>query len=156
MRAVELAPIIEEVVDGLRPVAYSRNIDLQIALEPLNTPVSGDPDRIQQIIWNLLSNAIKFTPKGGRVEVRLQRIHSQIEITISDTGPGIAPELMLHVFERFRQADSSSTRSHGGLGLGLSIARQLAELHGGTITAHSDGKGLGTIFMVILPLPYVE
>src|SRR6185295_18682384 len=101
---------------------------------------------------NLLSNAIKFTPKGGRVEVRLERIHSHLEITISDTGQGIAPEFLLHVFERFRQADSSSTRTHGGLGLGLSIVRQLVELHGGTVAVESPGEAGGTTFKVILPL----
>jgi CheY-like chemotaxis protein len=116
------------------------------------SPVSGDPDRIQQIIWNLVSNAIKFTPKGGRIEVQLERIHSHIEITVSDTGQGIAPEFVVHVFERFRQSDSSSTRTHGGLGLGLSIVRELVEMHGGTVTAHSPGEGMGTIFKVILPL----
>jgi len=114
--------------------------------------VSGDPGRLQQIIWNLLTNAIKFTPKGGRVEVRLDRVDSHTEITISDTGQGIAPEFIRHVFERFRQSDASSTRTHGGLGLGLSIVSQLVELHGGTITASSPGKGLGTSFKVELPL----
>jgi CheY-like chemotaxis protein len=152
VRPVELAPIIEAVVDGVRPAADSRKIHLQITLDPLISPVSGDPDRLQQIIWNLLSNAIKFTPRGGRVEVRLQRIHSHIEITISDTGQGITPEFLLHVFERFRQSDSSSTRRHGGLGLGLSIVSQLVELHGGTVTAQSRGEGEGTIFKVLLPL----
>jgi PAS domain S-box-containing protein len=149
---VELAPIIEAVVDSVRPAADSREIHLQTELETLMSPVSGDPDRIQQIIWNLLTNAIKFTPKGGRINVRLQRLHSHIEITVSDTGQGIAPEFLVHVFERFRQSDSSSTRTHGGLGLGLSIVRQLVELHGGTVTAQSPGEGLGTIFKVVLPL----
>jgi PAS domain S-box-containing protein len=152
VRPVELAPIIEAVVDGMHPAADCRDIHIQTTLEPLMSPVSGDPDRIQQIIWNLVTNAIKFTPKGGRIEVRLERIHSHIEITISDTGQGIAPEFLVHVFERFRQSDSSSTRTHGGLGLGLSIVRELVEMHGGTVTAHSPGEGQGTIFKVILPL----
>jgi PAS domain S-box-containing protein len=152
MRPVELAPIIESVVDGVRPAADARSIHLQTTLDPLTSPISGDPDRLQQIIWNLLTNAIKFTPKGGRVEVRLERIASHMEITISDTGQGIAPEFLLHVFERFRQSDSSSTRSHGGLGLGLSIVRQLVEMHGGMVTAESPGEGAGTTFKVILPL----
>jgi CheY-like chemotaxis protein/anti-sigma regulatory factor (Ser/Thr protein kinase) len=116
------------------------------------SPVSGDPDRIQQIIWNLITNSIKFTPRNGRVEVKLERIHSHIEVTVSDTGQGIAPEFLHHVFERFRQSDSSSTRTHGGLGLGLSIVSQLVELHGGSITAESPGKGMGTVFKIVLPL----
>jgi PAS domain S-box-containing protein len=156
MRPVELAPMIEAVIDGVRPAADARNIDLQTALDPLISPVSGDPDRIQQIIWNLLSNAIKFTPEGGRVAVRLERIHNHIEITISDTGQGIDLELLLHVFDRFRQADSSITRRHGGLGLGLSIVRQLVEMHGGTVTAESSGAGEGTVFKVIFPLISVD
>ena len=152
VRPVELAPIIESVVEGVRPAAEARSIHLQTAIDPLTSPISGDPDRLQQIIWNLLTNAIKFTPKGGRVEVRLERIASHMEIIISDTGQGIAPEFLLHVFERFRQSDSSSTRRHGGLGLGLSIVRQLVEMHGGTVKAESPGEGQGTIFKVILPL----
>src|SRR6185436_6905926 len=102
--------------------------------------------------WNLLSNAIKFTPEGGGVEVRLKRCDSQVEMTISDTGRGIDPELLVHVFDRFRQFDSSSRRRHGGLGLGLSIVRQLVELHGGTVTAESPGAGAGTTFKVLLPV----
>jgi PAS domain S-box-containing protein len=152
VRPVELAPIIEAVVDSVRPAADSREIHIKTALEPLMSPVSGDPDRIQQIIWNLLTNAIKFTPKGGCIDVRLERVNSHIEITVSDTGQGISPDFLVHVFERFRQSDSSSTRTHGGLGLGLSIVRQLVELHGGTVTAQSAGESLGTIFKVILPL----
>lgn len=149
---VKLAPMIEAVIDGVRPAADARNIHLLTALDSLAGPISGDPDRLQQVIWNLLSNAIKFTPKGGSVAVRLERVQSHIEIIISDTGQGITPEFLLHVFERFRQSDSSSTRRHGGLGLGLSIVRQLVELHGGTVMADSPGEGEGTTFKVILPL----
>jgi PAS domain S-box-containing protein len=152
VRPVELAPLIEGVVDGVRPAADARSIYLQTALDPLTSPISGDPDRLQQIIWNLLTNAIKFTPKGGRVEVRLERIESHVEITVSDTGQGIDTELLPHVFDRFRQSDSSSTRRHGGLGLGLAIVRQLVELHGGMVTVMSPGEGAGTTFKVILPL----
>jgi signal transduction histidine kinase len=140
---MEMDRIIEAVVEGVRPAADARNIHLHTAIDPATGPISGDPDRLQQIIWNLLSNAIKFTPEGGRVEVRLGRCDSQVEITISDTGQGIDPELLLHVFDRFRQCDSSSRRRHGGLGLGLSIVRQLVELHGGTVTAESPGAGAG-------------
>jgi PAS domain S-box-containing protein len=152
VRAVELAPLIEAVVEGVRPAANARSIHLRTALDSLTSPIKGDPDRLQQIIWNLLINAIKFTPKGGRVGVRLERIRSHIEINVKDTGQGIAPELLPHVFERFRQSDSSSTRRHGGLGLGLAIVRQLVELHGGTVEAESPGEGEGTTFKVILPL----
>ena len=156
VRPVELAAIIETVVDGVRPAAEARSILLQMALDPQTSPISGDPDRLQQIIWNLLTNAIKFTPKGGRVQVWFERIESHVEINISDTGQGIASELLPHVFDRFRQSDSSSTRRHGGLGLGLSIVRQLVELHGGTVTAESPGAGEGTTFKVILPLMSVH
>jgi PAS domain S-box-containing protein len=156
MRPVELAPMIEAVVDGVRPAADAKNIHLQRALDPLISPVSGDPDRIQQIIWNLLSNAIKFTPEGGLVEVRLECLPSYAEITISDTGQGIDPELLLHVFDRFRQADSSITRKHGGLGLGLAIVRQLVEMHDGTVTAESPGAAEGTVFKVKFPLMSVH
>ncbi|MCM3870473.1 MAG: ATP-binding protein [Pyrinomonadaceae bacterium] len=149
---VKLAPMIEAVVDGVRPAADARNIHLLTALDSLAGPVSGDPERLQQIIWNLLSNAIKFTGKGGSVAIRLERVHSHIEIIISDTGQGISPEFLLHVFDRFRQSDSSSTRRHGGLGLGLSIVRQLVELHGGTVMVDSPGEGEGTTFKVMLPM----
>jgi PAS domain S-box-containing protein len=156
VRPVELAPMIEGVVDGLRAAADARSIHLQTVFESRISATSGDPDRLQQIIWNLLTNAIKFTPKGGHVQVRLERIASHVEITVSDTGQGIDPNLLPHVFERFRQSDSSSTRRHGGLGLGLSIVRQLVELHGGTVTAESPGAGKGTTFKVILPLMSVH
>jgi PAS domain S-box-containing protein len=156
IRSVEINSVIEAGVEGLRPAADARNIHLQTTIDPRIGPISADPDRLQQIIWNLLSNAIKFTPQGGRVEVRLQSVDSHVEIIISDTGQGIEPELLLHVFDRFRQSDSSTTRRHGGLGLGLSIVRQLVELHGGTVTAESPGAGAGTTFKVILPVTSEE
>jgi PAS domain S-box-containing protein len=166
VRPVELAPMIKEVVEGVRPAADARSITLETTLDSLISPILGDFDRLQQIIWNLLTNAIKFTPKGGNVKVRLERTEvaslpsgkptwgagSHVEITISDTGQGIAPQLLPHVFDRFRQSDSSSTRRHGGLGLGLSIVRQLVELHGGMVTAESPGEGEGSTFKVILPV----
>jgi len=152
VQPVEIAPIIEAVIDSLRPAANAKSISLQITLDPRTSSISGDPDRLQQMVWNLLTNAIKFTAKGGSVAVWLGRIESHVEITVQDTGQGIAPELLPHVFDRFRQSDSSSTRRHGGLGLGLSIVRQLAELHGGTVTAQSPGEGKGTTFKVTLPL----
>lgn len=152
VRQVELAPLIRAVIDGLRPAAEARNIHLQTDLDSNLSPISGDPDRLQQVIWNLLTNAIKFTPPGGSVRVRLEHVASQVRITIDDTGLGIDRELLTHVFERFRQSDSSTTRNHGGLGLGLSIVRQLVELHGGTVTADSPGSGEGATFEVILPV----
>jgi CheY-like chemotaxis protein len=130
----------------------AKSIRLAKVVDPLAGPVYGDPNRLQQIVWNLLSNAVKFTPRGGRVQVVIARANSQIEITVSDSGPGISPEFLPHVFERFRQADASITRKHGGLGLGLAIVKQLVELHGGTIRADNAGPGGGAVFVVCLPL----
>jgi PAS domain S-box-containing protein len=152
VQTVELAPVIVAAVDSLRPAAEMKGIRLQKVLDPLAGPVSGDPNRLQQIVWNLLSNAIKFTPKGGKIEVLLERINSHVEITVSDTGQGISPDFLPHVFDRFRQADSSTTRHQGGLGLGLAIVKQLVELHGGHIYAKSPGEGHGATFSVVLPL----
>lgn len=152
VRPVDLASMIEAVVDSVRPAADARSISLQTVLDSNVSSVSGDPDRLQQIIWNLLTNAIKFTPKDGVIKVRLERIASHVEITVNDTGQGMAPEFLPHVFDRFRQSDSSSTRSHSGLGLGLSIVRQLVELHGGTVIAKSPGDGEGATFKVTLPV----
>lgn len=156
MHTVSLAPMIEAVVDGVRPAADARSINLQTTLDSTASRISGDSDRLQQIIWNLLSNAIKFTPKGGDVHVRLEQIASHIEIVITDTGQGIDSQLLPHVFDRFRQSDSSNTRRNGGLGLGLSIVRQLVELHGGSVSARSPGEGLGSTFRVILPVRSVN
>jgi len=153
LRAVKLAPLIQAVVDDLRPAANARSINLKVAFNSEIGPILGDSDRLQQIVRNLLTNAIKFTPKGGDVQVRLERNDSHALITVNDSGQGIVPELLPHVFERFRQADSSNTRSNGGLGLGLSIVRQLVELHRGTVTAESSGKNAGSTFRVMLPLP---
>ncbi len=152
VRLVDITSIIEAAVDATRPTAEARAIRLQAIIDPQAGPVSGDADRLQQIIWNLLTNAIKFTPKGGRVQVRLERINSHVEITVSDTGRGISAEFLPHVFDRFRQADGTTTRKHGGLGLGLSIVRQLVELHGGTVSAESAGEDQGSSFIVQLPI----
>jgi signal transduction histidine kinase/CheY-like chemotaxis protein len=152
VRPVDLAAVVTATVDALRPTAEAKAIRLQPLLDPQAGPVSGDPDRLQQVVWNLLSNAIKFTPKGGRVQVRLERINSHVEIVVSDSGRGISTEFLPHVFDRFRQADGTSTRKHGGLGLGLSIVRQLVELHGGTVGVESEGEGRGATFIVQLPL----
>jgi signal transduction histidine kinase/CheY-like chemotaxis protein len=156
VRPVALADVVEAATDAVRPAAQAKNIRLQVLLDPQAGPVSGDPERLQQVIWNLLSNALKFTPKGGRVQVRLERINSHVEITVSDNGQGISAEFLPHVFDRFRQADSTITRNVGGLGLGLSIVRQLVELHGGTVHVVSPGEGQGTTFTVSLPITAVH
>jgi PAS domain S-box-containing protein len=150
-RETELTPVVQAAVDAVRPAAEAKHILLETRLEPAG-PVWGDPDRLQQVVWNLVSNAVKFTPKEGKVDVRLHRVDSQVEIVVADNGPGIPGELLPHVFDRFRQADSSSTRRHGGLGLGLAIVRHLVELHGGTVAVASGGSGQGTTFTVSLPL----
>jgi PAS domain S-box-containing protein len=152
VRPVELAPVIEAAIDTVRPAAAAREIEIASVLEPRAGPVPGDPGRLQQITWNLLTNAIKFTPPGGRVEVRLAHCGDHVELVVKDTGSGIPAEFLPHVFERFRQADSSTTRAHGGLGLGLAIVRHLVEAHGGTVSADSAGPGLGSSFTVSLPL----
>jgi PAS domain S-box-containing protein len=149
---LELAPIIEAAVNTLRPAAAAKSITLNFSPDETGGLVSGDHDRLQQIIWNLVSNAIKFTPPGGQIEIRQERTDSEMEITVSDNGIGIEEHFLPHVFERFRQADSSSTRQHGGLGLGLAIVRHLVELHGGTVRAESAGDGRGAVFTVCLPI----
>ncbi|MFN2433085.1 MAG: PAS domain S-box protein [Gemmatimonadota bacterium] len=155
MHPVELTSAIEAAVHALQPAAEAREIRLETQLEAA-APVHGDPDRLQQVVWNVLSNAIKFTPPGGRVEVRLERSGSQVRIVVSDTGKGIDPAFLPYVFNRFSQADGSTTRSHGGLGLGLAIVRHLVELHGGTVHAHSDGEDRGSVFTVALPVRAVH
>ncbi|MFN2578169.1 MAG: PAS domain-containing protein [Pyrinomonadaceae bacterium] len=152
VQSVDLIPVIETAINSVRPAAEAKTIELNVVLDPDAGPVSGDPTRLLQIVWNLLSNAIKFTPKFGRVQVRLARINSLIEITVSDTGVGISPEFLPFAFDRFRQADSKLTRSHPGLGLGLAIVRHLVDLHGGSINAYSAGEGHGASFTIQLPL----
>jgi hydrogenase large subunit len=152
VHVVELGSIIEAALEVVRPAAQAKGIRLDAALDPAAGLVSGDPNRLQQIVWNLLSNAIKFTPAAGRVAIRLERAGLHARITVTDTGQGLNPDFLPHVFERFRQADSSSTRAHGGLGLGLAIVRQLVELHGGTVGVASPGLGKGATFGVNLPL----
>jgi PAS domain S-box-containing protein len=156
VQAVQVSEIVKTAVATLVPAADAKNIRLQSVLDPQTPPISGDPDRLQQIVWNLLSNAVKFTPKGGRVQIMLQRVNSHVEIVVSDTGRGISPEFAPHLFERFRQADSAFSREHGGLGLGLAIVRELVELHGGTVRASSDGAGRGATFTVELPAMIVH
>ncbi|MDQ3034686.1 MAG: PAS domain S-box protein [Myxococcota bacterium] len=152
VQRVSLADTVAAALETVRPAAEAKGLRLVEVLDPLAGPVSGDPNRLQQIVWNLLHNAVKFTPRGGRVEVRLERVSSHVELSIHDTGEGIRPDFLAHVFDRFRQADGTSTRRHGGLGLGLSIVKQLVELHGGTVGAKSPGEGLGASFIVSLPV----
>jgi PAS domain S-box-containing protein len=152
VQTLDPIPLIEVALESVRPAAEAKGVRLQPILDPQAGPISGDANRIQQVVWNLLSNAIKFTPKGGRVQVRLERVNSHVEVRVSDTGQGISPEFLPYVFDRFRQADSSNTRSSMGLGLGLAIVRQLIELHGGAVCAESEGEGKGATFTFKLPV----
>jgi PAS domain S-box-containing protein len=156
VQAVDLAGIVDNAVATVQPAADAKGVRLQSLIDPRIGPVSGDPDRLQQVVWNLLSNSVKFTPKGGRVQVRLERVNSHIEIIVSDTGIGISGDFLPMVFDRFRQADAGSTRKTGGLGLGLSIVRHLVELHGGSVQADSAGSNQGATFTVKLPMMIVQ
>ena len=151
-KPVDLAAVVDAVLDTVRPAAEAKGIPITVHLAPAVSPVLGDPDRLQQVVWNLLSNAIKFTPREGRVEVYLRQVDGNVEIAVRDTGSGILPAFLPFVFDRFRQAESTTTRSHGGLGLGLSIVRHLVELHGGTVAVESAGEGAGATFTVALPV----
>jgi signal transduction histidine kinase len=151
-KPVELRRIIDAALDSIRPAADAKGILLDVSISPLSSPVLGDADRLQQVIWNLLSNAIKFTSRGGRVEIRLREADANAVIGVIDTGIGIRPDFLPFVFDRFRQAEGSITRTHGGLGLGLSIVRHLIELHGGAVEVASEGEGKGAAFTVRLPL----
>ena len=152
VQAVTLPTVLKDSIATVQPAADAKGVTIETAIDAGVASVSGDPDRLQQVIWNLVSNAVKFTPAGGRVTVRLREVDDQAEICVMDTGAGIAPGFLPHIFERFRQADSTTTRRHGGLGLGLAIARHIVEMHGGTIDAHSEGEGKGSTFRVCLPL----
>jgi PAS domain S-box-containing protein len=152
MRMVEISSAVSSAVESVRPAAEAKRIRIDVRVDDQASQISGDPNRLQQIVWNLLANAVKFTPKGGQVDVVVERINSHMEIKVTDTGAGIGPHFLPHVFERFRQADSSTTRSHGGLGLGLAIVRHLVEMHGGIVYASSDGEGRGSTFTVRLPV----
>ncbi|MGE5360797.1 MAG: PAS domain S-box protein, partial [Bacteroidales bacterium] len=149
-RAMEVAPAIHAAVDAIRPNADSNGVELAVAAEA-GPCISGDADRLRQVIWNLLSNAVKFTPRGGRVSVTMRKTGHDVEIEVADTGIGIARDFLPYVFDRFRQADASTTRAHGGLGLGLAIVRHIVESHGGVVTAYSEGEGAGARFVVRLP-----
>jgi PAS domain S-box-containing protein len=152
VRQVDPNSFVEAAIEAVRPAAEAKGVRMQKIMDTGVISVSADPVRLQQVIWNLLSNALKFTPRGGRVQVRLERVNSHIEIAVSDTGAGIVPEFLPHVFDRFRQADQRTTRQHGGMGLGLAIVRHLVEIHGGTVRAESAGEGQGSTFTVLLPV----
>ena len=152
VQQVSLAEIVRGALDSIEPAAQTKGVRLESVLDPRSVIVSADPARLQQVFWNLLSNAVKFTPKGGKVQVLLQRVNSHIEFSVTDTGIGIPAGFLPHVFERFSQKDSSTHREYGGLGLGLAISKQLVDLHGGSIHAKSRGEGHGATFVVVLPL----
>jgi len=152
LQVVDLRDVIEEVLDSVRPGAAAKGVRLHALLESPGAPINGDPDRLRQVVWNLLSNAVKFTPRGGRVEIKAQRVRSHAEIVVADTGQGIHADLLPYVFDRLRQGDSTTTRTHGGTGIGLALVRHLVELHGGSVFAESAGEGQGATFVVKLPL----
>jgi signal transduction histidine kinase/ActR/RegA family two-component response regulator len=156
VQRVDLAKVLSEAIATLGPAADAKGVRVHAVLDETVPPVSGDPDRLQQVAWNVLSNAVKFTPRGGRIHIRLEPVESHLEITVTDTGVGIRQDFLPHIFERFRQADSRPSREHGGLGLGLAIARHLIELHGGEISATSGGEGLGSTFRIKLPSMIVQ
>jgi signal transduction histidine kinase/CheY-like chemotaxis protein len=152
VRPLDVSLSIEAAIAVVRPAANAKSIELVYQKEHSLGAISGDPARLQQVVWNLLSNAVKFTPEGGYIEVRAERVDSHVRISVTDTGHGISPEFLPLVFDRFRQADSSTTRNYGGLGLGLAIVRHLVELHGGTVHAESFGEGMGSTFSAVFPL----
>ena len=152
IQQIDLAALVAAGIESVRPGAEAKQIRLTSAFSNVFGTVIGDKDRLQQIFWNLLTNAIKFTRRQGRIHTVIKRVDSHVEISVSDTGQGIAPEFLPHVFDRFRQADATTTRRHGGLGLGLSIVKYLTELHGGNVRVMSDGVGRGATFSVCLPL----
>jgi PAS domain S-box-containing protein len=156
VQRTDLGTVVGAAMDAVKLSADAKEIRLRKIFDSGAAPVSGDPNRLQQIFWNLLSNAVKFTPKGGRVDVVIARVNSHVEISVSDSGPGVSAEFLPHLFERFRQADASTTRKHGGLGLGLAIVKQLVELHGGTIRVESGNDGRGSTFTVSLPLGAIK
>ena len=152
VRPADPNSFIDAAVEAVRPAAEAKGVRVQKVIDTGAISIPGDPVRLQQVVWNLLSNAIKFTPRGGRVQIRSERVNSHLEIVVSDTGQGIPPDFLPHVFDRFRQADQKTSRHHGGMGLGLAIVRHLVELHGGTVSAVSEGEGHGATFTVMLPI----
>jgi len=152
IRPVDIQRVLEAAIDAVRPAADAKGLRLHTLLDPSAGPVNGDPDRLQQVVWNLLINAVKFTPRDGRIQLTLQRVNSHLEIVVSDTGAGIRRDLLPVIFDRFKQGESGTTRNQGGLGIGLALVRHLVELHGGSVTAESEGEGKGATFTVKLPL----
>ncbi len=156
MRTVDLAALLHTAVEVMRPVAEQKQVELSVSTEVSRAPVLGDPERLQQVVWNLVSNAVKFTPKNGRVSVLLRRTTAGLQLAVADTGQGISADFLPQVFERFSQAEGSSSRRYGGLGMGLALVRHLVEAHGGTVTAESAGEGQGALFTVTLPAAQAE
>jgi signal transduction histidine kinase/ActR/RegA family two-component response regulator len=152
VQKMNLPAVIDAAIESVKPAAQAKGVKLQKVIDPIAGPVTGDPNRMQQVVWNLLTNAIKFTPKGGSVQVVVERSNSHVELSISDTGKGIPADFLPHVFERFSQADDSARRGYTGLGLGLAIVKSLVELHGGSVRVKSGGEGKGTTFIVSLPV----
>jgi signal transduction histidine kinase/ActR/RegA family two-component response regulator len=155
-KTIDMVQVVEAAVATVQPAADAKGIRIQSMLDPKAGPALGDSGRLQQVVWNLLTNAIKFTPKGGRIQVVMERVNSHLELRVSDTGQGIKPEFLNQVFDRFRQADSATTRRQGGLGLGLSIVKHLVELHGGQVAAFSPGEDQGATFVVTLPVQIIH
>ena len=156
VQPVDLGELIADGLESVRHAAEAKRIRLQSVLEAPGLLVSGDPGRLQQVVWNLLENAVKFTPKDGRVQIQLQRVRSHVEIVVSDTGQGIGSDVLPFVFDRLRQADGGSAARSGGLGIGLALVRHFVELHGGSVYAESPGEGQGATFVVKLPLMVAE
>jgi PAS domain S-box-containing protein len=156
VRPLELAGIVKAAIETVAPAAAAKEVRIQTDVDAFDHPLSGDPNRLQQVFWNQLSNAVTFTPRGGHVQVRVERVDSHLQASVTDTGEGIKPEFLPYVFDRFRQGDASTTRRHGGLGLGLAIVKQLVELHGGGVAVRSAGTGRGSTFTVTLPLTAVR
>jgi signal transduction histidine kinase len=156
VQRVELPPIIEAALESVLPAADAKQIRIQKILDPVAGAVTGDPGRLQQIVWNLLSNAVKFTQQGGKVQITLERVNSHVELSVSDDGKGISPEFLPHVFERLSQGDATPRKSQTGLGLGLAIVRSLVEMHGGSVRAKSAGEGKGAMFVITLPVSVVH
>jgi len=152
VRPTDPNSFIDAAVEAVRPAAEAKGVRIQKIVDTGAVSVTGDPVRLQQVVWNLVSNAIKFTPRNGRVQIRLERVDSHVEIVVNDTGQGIEADFLPHVFDRFRQADQRTSRQHGGMGLGLAIVRHLVELHGGSVDARSPGEGQGSTFTVLLPI----
>jgi CheY-like chemotaxis protein/two-component sensor histidine kinase len=156
VQTLQIQEVVKSAVESVRQAAEGKRIRLQCILDSSIGGVRGDPNRLQQVLWNLLTNAIKFTPNDGHVQVVLERVNSHLEVVVEDTGIGISADFLPYVFDRFRQADSSTTRRHGGLGLGLSIVRSLVELHGGSVRVKSPGENQGSTFIVALPIPHIH